>query len=175
MTLIPTVQDPQSPKSLDRALKYTFDLPPSVNALYQRRRGGQVALTEAAHKYNEHVKGVVSRSLSQISGFPTTPDDVYSFEIRMYFERLENPLWFKTFAKGKDIGKRKAKTRYKTIDYDNRIKFLQDRVVEAVGIPNDSQVFVGHQEKHEDQENPRAEVIITVIPSDRFFKGGRHG
>ncbi len=119
--------------------------------------------------------------------FPVDPETVYGLDIILYFESLENPGWFERWKEDKFYtkdtkdtkhkkgelkhkgGERKAKTRYKILDYDNRIKFLQDSVSKAVGMPNDCQIFGGHQEKREDPSNPRAEVTIRVVERDRFF------
>lgn len=119
-------------------------------------------------------------NLPFIMDFPTGEEVVYIFSIALYFAKLENPGWFERFVKGKNKGKRKAATRYKVIDYDNRIKFLQDAVVAAIGIPNDCQIFEGRQIKMEDPDNPRAEVFIELSdpetylnPSESpFLKGG---
>jgi len=164
------------------------DLPPSVNALYQHRRGGKLALTETAYRFRESVKAVVTTNLAKVLTFPTGPEVIYRFDITLYFEQLENPGWFEFWERDvfyqKDSkdgkhkkgslkykkGERKAVSRYKQIDYDNRIKFLQDCVSKSIGIPNDSQIFVGHQEKREDPRDPRAEVTVTVEKDpSRFF------
>lgn len=121
--------------------------------------------------------------------FPVNQELVYRIDISLYFEALENPGWFEFWKEDKfytkDIkwpkkskragqvrykkdelkvrgGERKAASRYKQIDYDNRIKFLQDSLVAVLGIPDDSQIFGGHQEKRQDKNNPRAEVTVTV-------------
>ena len=39
---------------------FKLPMPPSVNVLYQRRRGGGVALTEAAKSFREKVKRIVA-------------------------------------------------------------------------------------------------------------------
>jgi len=164
------------------------ELPPSTNKLYQRRRGGQVALTEVAQRFRERIKHVVVSRIGKVMSFPTDPERIYRFDITCYFDSLENPGWFERwdrdvfFVKDSKDGKhrkgelnhkrdeRKATTRYKRIDYDNRIKFLQDCVSKSIGIPDDAQIFVGHQEKREDPDNPRAEVVVTVEPDvSRFF------
>jgi hypothetical protein len=116
-------------------------------------------------------------------GIPIDHETVYQFDLRVYFDSLENPGWFMTWeedtyvSRGKDKGKlkgkageRMAKTRYKVIDIDNRVKFLQDCVVKALGIPDDCQIFRGIQEKYEDPENPRAVVRVSVIDRDQFFR-----
>lgn len=169
------------------------ELPPSTNQLYQRRRGGQISLTEKAQRFREHIKNVVVETLGQVVSFPCDPELIYRFDITCYFDALENPGWFETWDRDvfytKDVknakkskiihrkgevkhkrGERKAATRYKRIDYDNRIKFLQDCVSKSIGIPDDSQIFVGHQEKREDPTHPRAEIVVTVeTDTSRFF------
>ena len=164
-------------------LTLTFNLPPSVNALYQKRRGGQVALTDEAKEFRERVKRVVVDNLHRIK-IPLGQETVYEFTMRAYFEKLENPGWSETWDKdtyvmrGKNkgmclgkAGERKAQSRYKRIDVDNRIKFLQDCVIKSVGIVDDCQVFRTILEKHESSQ-PRTEVTIRVIPGEQFFKEG---
>lgn len=146
-----------------------------------------------AQKFREHVKKIVVDKLGKVMTLPIDPELIYRFDIICYFDALQNPGWFEFWDRDvlytKDIkdakkkrvlhrkgevkhrkGERKAVTRYKRIDYDNRIKFLQDCVSKSVGIPDDSQIFVGHQEKREDPNNPRAEVVVTVETDiSRFF------
>lgn len=126
--------------------------------------------------------------MGKVLSFPTDPELIYRFDIVCHFDALENPGWFELWDRDvhyvKDSkdgkhkrgelrskkGERKAATRYKRIDYDNRIKFLQDCVSKSIGIPDDAQIFVGHQEKREDPGNPRAEVTVTVESDvSRFF------
>jgi hypothetical protein len=144
-----------------------------------------------AKAFDEDVKAIVHQHLAKLSNFPVSMDDVYEMELILYFDRLENPGWFEKWDTNKyytkDIipkrrktplhkkgdlkaraGERKAKTRYKIIDYDNRIKYLQDCVAKIVGIPDDSQIFRVLGEKREGG-NPRAEVRIRVLNRDEFF------
>lgn len=125
------------------------------------------------------MKQAVVEKLGKVMAFPTDPELVYRFDMIAYFESLENPGWFDHYTKDTygragepkhRKGERKAKTRYKRIDVDNRIKFLQDCVSKAIGIPDDAQIFVGYQEKREDPTNPRVEITVSVEPdTTRFF------
>lgn len=160
-----------------------LELPPSTNALYRTVRGGGKALSDKAKDFRERVKRTIVDNLARVSAFPTGDLElVYVMDIFMFFDKLENPGWFETWEKDTFVtrgkhkgdlkgkaGERKAKTRYKEIDYDNRIKFLQDCVVKGLGIPSDSQVFGGWQEKHEDPDNPRTEVRVRLSNRDQFF------
>ena len=136
------------------------------------------------------MKKVVKRELSTIMSFTIGAEIVYRFDLKLFFSALENPGWFEFhtrdsyYTKDSKDGKhregeqkfrkgdRKAKTRYKRIDVDNRVKFLQDCVSTLIGLPDDSNIFVGHQEKHEDSAQPRAEVTVSVIDRAQFFKEG---
>lgn len=182
----------RSPASRDDRLELITELPPSTNRLYQRRRGGQIALTEEAQRFRERIKSVVVNKMGRVMSFPIGPDFIYRFDIVCYFDALENPGWFEYwdrdvhYAKDSKDGKhrkgelkhkrgeRKAVTRYKRIDYDNRIKFLQDCVSKSIGILDDAQIFVGYQEKRQDPNNQRAEVTVTVEHDvSRFFPNRR--
>jgi len=153
-----------------------------VNQLYSKTRGGGRALTKEAVRFREGVKQVVVDNLHALN-ISTGLETVYQFELRVYFDALENPGWFEKWetdtyvTRGENkgqlksrAGERKAKTRYKIIDVDNRVKFLQDCVVKSLGIPDDCQVFRGIQEKYEDPSNPRAEVTVSVVERDQFFR-----
>ena len=157
-------------------------MPPSTNRLYRRVRGGGLALTEEAKRFREDVKKVVVSQLGPVSAFPTSKETVYGINIDAYFDKLENPGWFEFWpetvyvsrGKGKGQlkgrrGERKAETRYKVMDIDNRVKFLQDCVCKSIGIPNDCQVFQNKQTKYEDPENPRVEVTLITLDPQQFF------
>lgn len=153
-----------------------LDLPPSTNKLYRKRSGGGLALSEEAVRYKRVVQRVIGEPLnvSCLSRFPTGPEVRYVLRVVLYFPLLENPGWFEFWEKDTYVtrgktkgqlkgrkGERKAQTRYKVIDYDNRIKFMQDCLVEAIGV-NDCQIFRGEQEKKEDPDNPRASIHLEV-------------
>ena len=178
----PSVVEGGESPSTRSEIHLVCELPPSTNALYQKRRGGGQALTKVATKFREGVKKLVAKKLPELITFPVDPETIYQFDIALYFEKLENPGWFEFWeedtyvTRGKNkgdlkgrAGERKAQSRYKKIDYDNRIKFLQDCVVKSIGIPDDSQVFRGVQEKREDPHNPRAEIAVRVKPRTQFF------
>ena len=127
----------------------------------------------------------MAKHVREISDFPVTPDLVYEFALTLYFEKLENPGWFKTYKKDTYVtrgkhkgelkgkkGERQAATRYKRIDYDNRIKFVQDCVAKFLGV-DDSQIFRGRPEKRESPNNPRAVITVKVIERDQFFEERR--
>lgn len=147
-------------------------------------------MTKAAQSFRNRMRKVIKAELAAVLDFPVDPELIYRFDLLIFFPALQNPGWFEYHTRdsyySKDSkdgkhkkgelkakkGERKAKTRYKRIDVDNRVKFLQDCVSKLIGLPDDSNIFIGHQEKHEDPVQPRSEVRVTVIDPDQFFKKG---
>jgi Holliday junction resolvase RusA-like endonuclease len=143
---------------MGRIIRMQLPMPPSTNRLY-RKFGHQVILTKEARAYHEIVKKNVTKMLPQLIDFPVDLETQYRFDIILWLDNVENPGWFETFTKGAQVGERKAKERYKRIDIDNRVKFLQDCFIKALGIPNDSQVFIGSQAKF---KTPGNETFVDV-------------
>lgn len=147
---------------MSQSLTFELDMPPSTNALYGRDKWGGVRLKDPAKQYLAYVKRTVVDNLHRIGDFPVDKEQTYGLEITLYFDKLQNPGWFETYSKGKSKGKRKAASRYKRVDYDNRIKFLQDCLVKALGIPGDEQIFEGSQVKLEGPER----VVVVIYTTD---------
>src|SRR5688572_20228506 len=107
------------------------EIPPSTNKLYQRRRGGQLALTEEAQRYIQVVTEDVVSQMGAVVKLPRDPELIYRFDVFLYFESLENPGWFERWEENKYFtkdskdgkhkkgelkarkGERKALSRYK--------------------------------------------------------------
>jgi len=130
-----------SPKAAE--IQLDVPMPPSANKLYQRRRGGGLALTADALEYRRRVSQVVVDNLQLLQNFPVSIETIYSIDITLYLTDLENVGWHRFNKKGE----REAKTRYKRVDVDNRVKFLQDCVSKSMGLPDDAQIFEGRQRK----------------------------
>jgi Holliday junction resolvase RusA-like endonuclease len=172
-------------------ISFHLDMPPSVNALYIKRKGGGVALSAAANRYREHVKKMLAKRMVDLSVFPAKDHEVpYRVEVECRMANLENPGWFERFTKdsfytkdskdGKhkkgDLkhkkGDRKAKTRYKVVDVDNRIKFVQDCVIQGIGIPGDEQVFENVARKVCWRTGKEHVVVkVSVEQKSKFFLG----
>lgn len=116
----------------------------------------------------------VRKQLHILNRFPVNMDTIYEFELRLVLDKVENPGWFRTISKGPRKGERDAKTRYKKIDVDNRVKFLQDCVSRAIGIPDDAQIFKGGHEKVQGSPQ-RAEVTVRVLEDPKRFLGEQDG
>jgi Holliday junction resolvase RusA-like endonuclease len=172
-------------------LSFTFELPPSVNALYVKRRGGAgIALTETAKAYRETVKQVVVEKLAAVSRFPVSLEHIYGVRMVCEIDKLQNPGWFRRLAKDrperkkkdkktgemkvvqkfKAAGEREAETRYKKLDVDNRIKFLQDCVIKSLGIHGDEQVFEDSLRKIERRGRNHAHVEVYVLNPVEFLE-----
>lgn len=148
-------------------LRLSLPMPPSANKIYRKNKWGGLCLSKEATLYKEKAKGVVSSpdTFPKICNFPTGIETVYGFYMKLYFESVENEGWYIT----DNNGEKRAKTRYKRIDYDNRIKFLQDCVASALGI-DDCQIFKAEQEKRQDHINPRADIVIKVLDINQFLR-----
>lgn len=140
-------------------------MPPSTNALYVKRRGtgGQLALSVVAKQYRQHVKNKIVENIVALSVLPIGMERIYSFDLTMYLTKVENPGWFERYAKGPNKGERKAKTRYKRIDVDNRQKFVQDCVAKSLGF-DDCQFFDG---AHRKRQGTPERVVVRVAVLDR--------
>ena len=182
---------PSTPRGrTSETLTFEFELPPSTNALYQKRRGGQVALTEVAKTYRETVKRAIADRISEVQHFPVSLEHIYMVEMVCYIDKLQNPGWFRKLAKdrpeklrtdkktGKKVvaqkaklaGERDAETRYKRLDVDNRIKFLQDCFIKSLGINGDEQVFKNTLEKIERRGTDTARVTISVLDPNSYLE-----
>lgn len=166
---------------------------PSVNALYiQRGRGKGIALSTIAKDYRNTVKKIMRKMIVETSQFEAgNPETAYDISFWCYFKResLENPGWFEFWAsdgfrmkddpKGRwkkgdrthQAGERKAKSRYKSLDTDNRIKFAQDCVVKGLGIPNDCQIMDDHAYKRVTKGDEHVIVKLKVMDPSEVFGG----
>jgi len=142
-------------------------MPPSINALYTRTRNGMVVVTGEGRAFEREVKKIVARQIHVLGDF--NDEDVYGIDITLFFEALTNKGWFEFFKRGPKKGQRKSNSKWKRVDVDNRIKFLQDCVASAVGMKDDSQIFEGHQRKKEGKTGAYVRVYKV---SQKDFLGG---
>lgn len=106
----------------------------------------------------------VSQLVTDSSG---TGPQLYGFDCTCYMNKLENPDWFlkKEFIRGKHKGELKVKLRYKRVDVDNRLKFLQDWFTKCLGLADDSIIFeVTARKRQTDREE---HVIARLYELDR--------
>lgn len=161
-----------------------------MNQLYLKRRGGGIALSEEAKAYRETVKRIVADRLAEVSKFPVSLEHIYGLSMTCSIDKLQNPGWFrrlekarperkrkdkktgemKVAQKAKVAGEREAETRYKKLDVDNRIKFLQDCFIKSLGINGDEQVFENFLRKIERHGMNHADVEIYVLEPEGFLE-----
>lgn len=136
-------------------------MPPTSNKIYIR---GTI-LSSVARKFAEDFsKYVAQNHLHQLTEIDSQA--VYAIHLRFYFDTLTNASW-------NNMGfppSKRAKSRYKRIDLDNRIKLLTDCVRDAIGV-DDCQFFAGTQEKHQDSTDPRIEIFVQKVNAKDFGIG----
>lgn len=133
-------------------------LPPTSNRIYFK--GTQ--LTAAARQYAEDFSHYVTQHYLHQT-MKANPEGIFAVHLRFYFNSLQNESWQNPNFKPS----KRAKSRYKRIDLDNRIKLLTDCVRDMLDI-DDSRVFAGSQEKHEDPGNERVEITIQEVDPSLF-------
>jgi Holliday junction resolvase RusA-like endonuclease len=140
-----------------------FDgLPPTSNKIYVRGR----ILTTEARVYQEQFSANGRKYLSIFTqmGGPIDDDTAYAVHLR-FFMNLLNESWNDMSV----APSRRAKTRYKKIDLDNRIKLVTDCVRDLVGV-DDSHIFAASQEKHHinSGQQERVEILVQTVDPRLF-------
>jgi len=120
----------------------------SVNALYVNRRQGGRTFTEAGRAYQRYILGKLLREWITLPNLD--PNAPYALYIVFYLPVLVNAGWPKT------------KTRFKSIDASNFVKFFQDCVVKATGVDDANHLDVWVS-KRADPSNPRVEIQLYRI------------
>lgn len=132
MLHLPTIQEYTPPNGLQIVVPF---LPPSSNHIYVNRPGGRGRFLskEAEAWKNRFSQQVLAPYLMQIHAFGQTvdadPNAVLELWMMFFFPRED--IINTTFGSGL---KAAAKTRYKKMDVQNRIKLVTDAVVKAIGI-----------------------------------------
>jgi hypothetical protein len=132
MINIPTPPEYTPPHGLQIVIPF---LPPTSNHIYVNGRGGRGRFLskEAEAWKNRFMQQVIAPYMMPISDFCKTvdADPASILELHMIFFFEKEDLLNTTF--GKDV-KSAAKTRYKKMDVQNRIKLVTDAVSKAIAI-----------------------------------------
>jgi Holliday junction resolvase RusA-like endonuclease len=121
---------------MTEVLRVELPMPPSVNKLYYVRNGRK-ALSSEGRALKEQMRAAIvllcaaSAATSQIENVPL------QLSLEFYFPEIENRGW----------SQNKTQTRYKKVDVSNRVKLVEDAIVEALGI-DDSAFMRIHLSKH---------------------------
>jgi len=110
-------------------------LPPSTNNAYLQTMRGPKMLLPKGRSYKNKAKTIIARTCrEQLIGHKSNKP--YLVLVRLFFERVENKGW-----------PNKSKNRYKTFDATNRIKLLEDALVEGTGVDDsNNMVFIVSKE-----------------------------
>jgi Holliday junction resolvase RusA-like endonuclease len=149
---------------MNSLISLVLNLPPSTNKLY-RKVGHAMVLTTESQQYHKHVQKIVGETAYKLVGFPIDGETIYKVDIDMELSQVENAGWYE-YEKS---GERKAKTRYKRIDVDNRVKFVQDCVVKTLGIPDDCQIFSVSITKRKGAEDRIIFNIAVIDDPERYM------
>lgn len=138
-----------------------YGLPPSANNIrvINWKRRIQFLTKEAQSFRNRFLADFVPNNAAFIATLDK--EAVYEVFYTFYFQKDE--ILNKTYSPGK---KDSAKSRYKRMDAENRLKFLSDCLSEAIGI-DDSQFFAGGYRKMS------CEVLPDKMPQVHIFLAPR--
>lgn len=120
----------------------------SVNALYINRRQGGRALSTPGRAYQRFIIGKLLEKWALMPSLDLHAP--YALYVVFYLPALTNSNWPKT------------KTRFKSIDASNFVKFFQDCVVKATGVDDANHIDLWVS-KREDARNPRVEIQLYQI------------
>lgn len=135
-------------------------LPPTSNHIFVK---GHI-LTREARDYAEQFSKEMVRYQHLIHQMNESADVVYGVHLRFYMN-LVNESWNNPSV----APSKRAKSRYKKIDLDNRVKLITDCVRDAIAV-DDSHIFAASQEKHHVLPGPQEHVEIMVHEVDpRLF------
>jgi Holliday junction resolvase RusA-like endonuclease len=116
-------------------------IPPSANnAYFNHPRGGRV-LSKDGKKFKKETSAFIVQKYFQELG-DIKANHPYGIMAVFYLPNLEN--------KGFKLGK--AQTRYKRIDTSNRVKLLEDALVDAIDVDDSNFMFVGSMKKWGEKE-----------------------
>lgn len=128
-------------------------VPPSANHLYFNLPTGGRGLSKEAKTYKEKVKNLlIEKYYEKITNF--SPDKYKVFKVTSIIY-LDNVL-----TKSKD-----AKSPYRKIDVDNRLKAFNDAVFESLGI-GDHRIFDIISKKREG--SPKTVMVIETLNYDEL-------
>ena len=143
-----------------RLLTFVYPgLPPTSNRIYFR--GNQ--LTAEARQYAEAFSQYINQNYLHVTSQAMNTEGLFAVHIRFFFDWLVNKTWNNMNIPPS----RRADSRYKKVDLDNRIKLLTDCVRDAIDV-DDSHIFAASQEKHQDPGNERVEITVQEVDPSLF-------
>lgn len=140
-------------------------LPPTSNNIYftkmHQGRTMRILTSEARTWKTRAVKELVRQSrLAFQKEFD--PHGLYWLCLHFRFDEIINKGWDQFFVRGKNAGKRKAASRWRKTDNDNRVKLASDALKNVTGV-DDSSNFTHVLLKDVDRENPGMEIVLWQL------------
>lgn len=143
--------------------------PISINEAYSTSRGRRF-LTSEGRAFESRMtaaasEAIVKSQMSQLVGWNRVVDSIYKngggihLMIHLYLSDLYNGKWK---VGGNETDKGERRSPYKKLDASNYIKLIEDAIVKGTGIDDSCHLFTGI-EKHHDSDDPRIEVVYTVL------------
>ncbi len=139
------------------------ELPPSSNKIYVNKRGGGRFMTKEAASFKTRMITQIQVS-SMVKIMQLDRGLIYQVWYAFFFPKDE--LLNISFGSGK---KDAAKTRYKRMDVENRLKLVSDALATAIGI-DDCQFFEGGHSKMCDSlvgGQPQVQIFLTPMDPRR--------
>lgn len=117
-------------------------MPPSGNHLYYNKPHGGRGLTTAGRSWRRRAADLVHETTGIALSAPLDENERYRVRLTFYFKEVENAGWYQRWAsdsrpgakKPHKKGERKAKSRWKMVDLDNRLKVTLDALTKATGV-----------------------------------------
>jgi crossover junction endodeoxyribonuclease RusA len=146
MALIEKDLPRKKPKSVNKQLKVSLPVPPSVNAIYYNTRGGGRRLTKKAEHYIRDTRALTNQAMDD-QHWTTQDKGVWLYIDMVYY-----------------FPDRRRR------DSHNCLKILLD-ALESLVYTDDMYVMPRIQSVEYDKENPRVELSITVQTKNNREKG----
>jgi hypothetical protein len=141
-----------------------LEAPPTTNNAYSTFRGKRT-LTKLGRAYKASLLGILSRELLTCEQWAAYRDVYYKeggeihFTLR-WFTTIYNDAWVK--RPGTKTDKGTWRSPYKQEDTSNRLKLVEDAVVNATGIDDGGHTRVA-LEKHHHEGKPYVEVAYNLL------------
>jgi Holliday junction resolvase RusA-like endonuclease len=138
-------------------------MPPSVNSLYFTK-GGKRILTTEGRVYKDSIKQLMADIGSKQSEHDIVMDNIkLSITYDFYFKGVETKSWHTG----------KSKNRFRKVDISNRVKVLEDGLVEGLGI-DDTQFMRVNITKNNTNDDEYVDINIYRAWEDVNVQGTRH-
>lgn len=139
-------------------------MPPSVNALYFTK-GSRRILTTEGRIYKDSIKEMMANIAAKQHSYDITLENIrLSVSYDFFFKNIESKSW--------KAGK--SKNRFRKIDISNRVKVLEDGIVEGLGIDDTQFMQVNLIKLQTDGDTEYVNIKLYRCWEDINVQGTRH-